>query len=131
MLEIAAICGVEVEPRLLEGVVDLRSGGLDECVDAGRAAASGGPLIAFRHDLVRAVVEASVTPRAVMLHQKILKVLCAQPVAEVEPHHVAYHAEAAGARTKLLTYAPQAAKRFRPARRSSPRRDLTRLQPQF
>jgi predicted ATPase/DNA-binding CsgD family transcriptional regulator len=50
--EVAAVCGPDVDPRLVDGLCAGASAGLNECVRAGLLVASEG-VVRFRHELVR------------------------------------------------------------------------------
>ncbi len=111
MLEAAAICGVQVETWLLEGVAGEAIEGAPECIASGLLR-SDGPALAFRHELARgAIQEAVAIPTSVALHRKVVNVLKARPKTEVEPARVAHHADAAGDGETVLAYAPEAARR--------------------
>ena len=91
---------------LLEAVLAVDSAGLDEAVRAGILVLDG-PIVRFRHELARRVVEADVpAARATELHGRITALLAT--VEGVDPARLSFHADAAGDTAAVLRYAPAA-----------------------
>ena len=111
VLDALACLGSSAAPGLVEAVSGRTSPDLDRCVESGLAVAESGRL-AFRHELVRVVVEEAIPPgRAAALHGRILEVLGGLPAGRVEPGRLAYHALGAGDVAAVLTYSTGAAER--------------------
>ncbi len=82
--EVAAVCGPDVDPRLVEKLCSVALPGLSECVRAGLLVASD-DVVRFRHELVR-LATLEQTPEYVRrdLHQRAL-VARAQSPADARP----------------------------------------------
>ncbi|MCC6187457.1 MAG: AAA family ATPase [Anaerolineales bacterium] len=110
LLAAAAVCGLRIEPALLVEVAGADAQAADECLAAGILLPQG-DLLAFRHELIRQTVLASLSPqRRQTLHQSVLKALRAGPDSSVDLARLAHHAEGAGDREAVLAYAPAAAR---------------------
>ena len=108
-LEALACLDGRARPALVAAVSQQPVEAVDECVERGLAVADG-VRVAFRHELAREAVEATMPPaRAAVLHGRALKALSRLPTAEVGPAVLADHAERAGRRTELFRYARAAA----------------------
>lgn len=111
VLETCALIGNRVEPWLLESVLAPSPEAVDECLTRGLLRSDGGDL-AFRHELTRQAIVRGLSPhRALELHRSLLAVLRASPVAASDPARVAHHAEGAGDKNGVLSFAPAAAER--------------------
>jgi DNA-binding CsgD family transcriptional regulator/tetratricopeptide (TPR) repeat protein len=83
--------------------------GLDEGLSTGVLMADG-PVLRFRHELVRMAVEASIGPhRTATLHQRLLAALEAR--GDADPALLAHHAEGAGDAPAVRRHARDAARR--------------------
>jgi len=102
VLEMAALIGGRIDPRLLDAAVD-------EVVTAGLLVGDG-PSLRFRHELARLAVEQSIPAHRVgRMHASILAGLRA-PAGE-DDARMAYHAEGARDEPAVLHYAVRAARR--------------------
>lgn len=109
-LEAAAVVGPRVEPWLLAAMVPAAAQASDECLAGGVLVAQGAGL-AFRHELARQMVLEAITPvRRMHLHGLALAALRATPPGSPDPIRLAHHADGAGDREAILTYAPAAAR---------------------
>jgi hypothetical protein len=80
---------------------------LEECMGSGMIVPAGRG-VAFRHELARLVIEASIVPdRRVALHTRALRAMADTP----DRSRLAHHAEAAGDADAVLRFAPEAARR--------------------
>ena len=71
LVEVAAVAPPQVEPWLLDAVVDGAVDRLGECISTG-VVTSGEAGIAFRHELARRAVEESLAPtRRLALHRRV------------------------------------------------------------
>ena len=110
-LDVAAVIGARVEPRLLDDIAGPDAAGVDECVARG-VLRSDGAQLAFRHELARmAVLDAIAAPRRARLHAAVLAALEARDAGPDALASLAHHAEAAGNRAAVLRYAPAAGRR--------------------
>jgi DNA-binding CsgD family transcriptional regulator len=108
VVEAAAVMAEGAEPAVLIRLADGR-GGLDAAVHAGLLVEDGAR-IRFRHELARQAVESTLTPeRRATLHADVLAALLATGAGE--PARCVHHAEAAGDREQVLTFARLAADR--------------------
>jgi DNA-binding CsgD family transcriptional regulator len=111
LLEAVAVVPPQAELWLLEALVGDAADGLDECLTSGMLVAKAAG-VAFRHELARLAVEASVPPhRRVDLHRRALAALVDPPGGAPELARLVHHAEAAGDVDAVLRFAPAAAAR--------------------
>ena len=111
VLQAVAVVPGRVELWLLEALQGELGERLEECLAAGMLTAVDGG-VAFRHELARLAVEASVAPdRALALHRAALAALAGSPVGEADPARLAHHAEAMRDGEEVLRWAPRAAMR--------------------
>ncbi|MEA2169733.1 MAG: hypothetical protein QOF76_3033 [Solirubrobacteraceae bacterium] len=109
LLDAIAVVPQAVELWLLEALVQLPPGAIDECLSAGILRADGDAL-AFRHELARLAVEESLAPdRRVAVHRLALVALTDPPTGAADLARLAHHAEAAADGRAVLRYAPAAA----------------------
>jgi DNA-binding NarL/FixJ family response regulator len=109
LLDAIAVVPQAVELWLLEALVQLPPGALDECLAAGILRADG-DTVAFRHELARLAIEESLAPdRRVALQRLALGALTDPPTGAPDLARLAHHAEAAGDGRAVLRYAPAAA----------------------
>jgi ATP/maltotriose-dependent transcriptional regulator MalT len=102
---LVAVVPSHTEPALLGS----RAMAVEECLAGGvLTEAAGG--IAFRHELLRQAVEASLSPvRRAALHAEVLAALTRLP--GVDPARLVHHAHHAGDAEAVLRWAPRAAER--------------------
>jgi DNA-binding CsgD family transcriptional regulator/tetratricopeptide (TPR) repeat protein len=109
VLEAVAIATPHAELWLVEalsGDIDER---LDECIASGMLVSSDGAVI-FRHELARLAMEGSLsTARRLSLHRSALEALASREDNGLNLARLAHHADAAGDREAVLTFAPAAA----------------------
>jgi DNA-binding CsgD family transcriptional regulator len=111
LLEAVAIVPPQAELWLLEALAADTFDRVEDCVASGMLVSEPGA-VAFRHELARIAVEASVTPdRALELHRKALAVLSSSPSGAPDLARLAHHAEAAHDEAAVLRFAPAAAAR--------------------
>jgi DNA-binding CsgD family transcriptional regulator/tetratricopeptide (TPR) repeat protein len=111
VLETAAVIGARIEPWLLRLVAPEEAPAVEECLERGILRAEGATL-AFRHELGREAVLASLSPqRALDLHRAVLHGLRSSPAASADPGRLAHHAEAAGDGPAVIALAASAGKR--------------------
>jgi DNA-binding CsgD family transcriptional regulator len=109
VLDVAAIIGSMIDPDLLLAVAGPVLVEVDECIDRGLLRATGDRL-AFRHDLTREAILATIAPpRRRLLHARVLTALRKRPESERDLAHLAHHAEAAGDGEAVLEFAIAAA----------------------
>jgi len=109
LVEAVSIVPTAADVRLLEALRADAMETLEECLASGVLAAVPGG-IAFRHELARLAVEASIPPhRLPELHAAALAALSAPRFGAPDPTRLAHHAEAAGDTDAVLRYAPDAA----------------------
>jgi tetratricopeptide (TPR) repeat protein len=109
LLDAVAIFPRRAEMWLLEAVASPPADQLEACLRTG-VLTSDHDAIAFRHELARLVVEESIAPdQALALHRRALFALAEPPLGKPELSRLAHHAEAAGDREAVLSYAPRAA----------------------
>ena len=111
VLDAVAIVPPQADLWLLEAIAGESLEGLDACLGSGmlRPERAG---VAFRHELARLALEASVAPqRKLELHRAALDALGRPPGGVVDVARLAHHAEAAGDADAVLRYAPAAAER--------------------
>jgi predicted ATPase len=111
LLEAVAVVPPHAELWLLEALAGDAADGLDECLTSGMLVAQAAG-VAFRHELARLAVEASVPPhRRVELHRRALARLADPPGGAPDLARLVHHAEAAGDGDAVLRFAPAAAAR--------------------
>jgi DNA-binding CsgD family transcriptional regulator/tetratricopeptide (TPR) repeat protein len=111
ILEAVAVVPPQAEVWLLEALAGDAADGLDECLTSGMLVAQAAG-VAFRHELARLAVEASVPPhRRVELHRRALARLADPPGGAPDLARLVHHAEAAGDVDAVLRFAPAAAAR--------------------
>ncbi|WP_433295580.1 BTAD domain-containing putative transcriptional regulator [Actinoplanes sp. CA-030573] len=111
VLEVAALIGARVEPRLISAVAAHPGGLADDLLDSGLLIADGSR-VRFRHELARLAIAESVPPhRAQMVHARVLAALNEQGCDD--DARMAFHAEAAGHAGAVLRHAPAAARHAR------------------
>jgi DNA-binding CsgD family transcriptional regulator len=111
VLDAVAIVPPQADLWLLETIAGGSMEGLDACLGSGmlRPERAG---VAFRHELARLALEASVAPqRKLELHRAALGALGRSPGGALDVARLAHHAEAAGDADAVLRYAPAAAER--------------------
>ncbi len=112
VLDAAAVLPTRAEVWLLEELVGVDDAHLDACVDAGMLRPDRPGTVAFRHELARQAVIASLPPaRARTLHLGVAELLVERHGPQVDAARVAHHAAAAGEVELTRTYAVQAAER--------------------
>ncbi|HEY6747163.1 MAG TPA: AAA family ATPase [Mycobacteriales bacterium] len=93
---------VSVVPTRADAAVVGADEMVDVCIDAGVLVPSGDG-VAFRHELLRSTVEASLSPvRRTALHRRVLAALTAAP--GVDPSRLAHHARLAGDADAVLRF---------------------------
>jgi hypothetical protein len=107
LLEAVAVVPPQAEPWLLEALAGEVADRLDECLASGMLVAE--PVgVAFRHELARLAVEASVPPhRKLGLHRAALAALAEPSAGAPDLARLAHHAEAAGDVDAVLRFAPR------------------------
>jgi DNA-binding CsgD family transcriptional regulator len=109
VLETAAVIGMRIEPWLLDLATGSEASAAEESIEAGILLPQGDTL-AFRHDLTRQTVLASISPaRKPVLHRLVLDALKSSPLTRNDLSRLAYHAEACGDHLAVLENAPGAA----------------------
>lgn len=112
VLDAAAAIGMTADPTLLAAVIGAPiDDAVEECLAVGILRPND-KVIEFRHGLSRKAIQENISaPRRRALHGRILEAMRAGPVDERDLAHLAYHAEKAGDREAVLTYAVRAARR--------------------
>jgi DNA-binding CsgD family transcriptional regulator/tetratricopeptide (TPR) repeat protein len=111
VLEAAAIVPQHAELWLVEALSGEIDGRLDECIASGMLV-SADRSVAFRHELARLALEESVTMATrLSLHRQALEALASRGDGKLDLARIAHHADAAGDRDAVLTFAPRAAAR--------------------
>ncbi|MGZ8793794.1 MAG: ATP-binding protein, partial [Gaiellaceae bacterium] len=111
LLEAVAVVPQQAELWLLEALAGDVIDELDECLTSGMLTSEPAG-VAFRHELARLAVEASIAlSRRVDLHRKALAALADPPGGGRDLARLAHHAEAAGDSAAVLRFAPAAAAR--------------------
>jgi DNA-binding CsgD family transcriptional regulator/tetratricopeptide (TPR) repeat protein len=109
VLEIAAVIGATIAPGLLQRVAGPVLDEADECITGGLLLGTGN-VLAFRHELAREAILASIAPpRRRLLHARVLAELRVAPEAERDLALLAHHAEAAWDQEAVLEFAISAA----------------------
>ncbi|HWM19582.1 MAG TPA: AAA family ATPase [Ilumatobacteraceae bacterium] len=110
LLEAVAVAPPQAELWLLEALAGPDLDGLEVCLSSGMLAPAG-HAVAFRHELARLAIEASLTPnRRIALHRDVLRVLEALGDGNVDLARLAHHADGAGDAAAVLRLAPSAAR---------------------
>jgi DNA-binding CsgD family transcriptional regulator len=110
VLQLAAIVPRSIPLRLVHDVLAPSTEAIEQCVMSGLLLAEGDSL-RFRHELARtAVEEATLRPRAMQWHARVLAVLSARPAGTVPLAQLVHHAQLAGDAEAVLRLAPQAAR---------------------
>lgn len=112
VLDAAAAIGMTADPALLAAVIGAPiDSAVEECLAVGILRPND-KVVEFRHGLSRKAIRESLSaPRRRALHRRILEAMQAGTVDERDLAHLAYHAEKAGDREAVLTYAVRAARR--------------------
>jgi predicted ATPase len=111
LLDATAVIPNQAEVWLLEALAGDGLDPLEECLASGMLMPAHDG-VAFRHELARRTVEATLTPdRRVRLHRKAVEALAAPPKGAPDLARLAHHAEAAGDAEAVLGFAPLAAAR--------------------
>jgi DNA-binding CsgD family transcriptional regulator/tetratricopeptide (TPR) repeat protein len=109
LLEVAALTGARVEPRLLEAAAAGPPAAMDALLASGLLAADGGAL-RFRHEIARLAVEQAIPAhRRTAIHSRILTAL--RSAGSPDDARLAFHAEGADDAAAVLRHAPAAARR--------------------
>ena len=109
IVDAVAVVPQRTELWLLEALVDLPDGAVEECLDSGVLEPDAGGL-AFRHELAREAVEGSLPPdRRVALHRRAVAALSRPPHGSPDLARLAHHAEGAGDVGRLIRFATAAA----------------------
>jgi DNA-binding CsgD family transcriptional regulator/tetratricopeptide (TPR) repeat protein len=109
LLEVAALTGARVEPRLLEAAAACPPAAVDALLESGLLAADGGSL-RFRHEIARLAVEQAIPAhRRTAIHSRILTAL--RSSGSPDDARLAFHAEGADDAAAVLRHAPAAARR--------------------
>lgn len=107
-VEAAAVIGQRVAPALLEQVAPGSGAAIEEALARGVIVADG-PVLGFRHELLREAVESSLSPpRRAELHARVVAAL-AEGDGERDHARLAHHAELAGLAGDACRYAALAA----------------------
>jgi DNA-binding CsgD family transcriptional regulator len=111
VLDAAAVIGTRLEPWLLTDVTGAEASAAEECLTLGMLVAQRNCL-AFRHELARQTILDAISPHhCLILNRLVLTALQADATTRHDLARLAHHAEAAGLREAVLTYAPAAARR--------------------
>jgi DNA-binding CsgD family transcriptional regulator/tetratricopeptide (TPR) repeat protein len=111
LVEALSIIPASTPLWLLEKLCPEGVGSIDECLASGVLTAEAEEL-AFRHELARRTVEASLPLRRMhLLHAAAMSALENPPEGRPDPARIAHHAEAAGNAGAVMQYAPAAAAR--------------------
>ncbi|HEY7076386.1 MAG TPA: AAA family ATPase [Solirubrobacteraceae bacterium] len=102
--DVAAVAGPRVEPQLLEALAPDSAAAVEEALARGVLVADG-PLLGFRHELIREAIESSISPpRRRALHARV-----AGALPESDHARVAHHAELGGLTAEAARHAAAAA----------------------
>jgi DNA-binding CsgD family transcriptional regulator len=108
VVDAAAVIGQRVAPGLLEAVAPGSAGAVEEAIARGVMVADG-DMLGFRHELIRAAVEAAIPPpRRAGLHARVVEALAAVP-RDRDHARLAHHAELADRVEDAARYAALAA----------------------
>jgi DNA-binding CsgD family transcriptional regulator/tetratricopeptide (TPR) repeat protein len=109
VLDAVSVVPQPTELWLLEALIEVPPGALDECLGAGMLTAEAN-CVAFRHELARLAIESSLAPDMRMeLHGRALDALVKPPIGAPDLARLTHHAEAAGDGEAVLRFAPAAA----------------------
>jgi DNA-binding CsgD family transcriptional regulator/tetratricopeptide (TPR) repeat protein len=107
-VEAAAVIGQRLDPALLAEVAGATPDAVEEALARGVVIADG-PVLGFRHELIREAIEQSLSPqRRAALHARAFSALADQQ-GVVDSARLAHHAELGGLATEACRYAMQAA----------------------
>ncbi|MCB8979002.1 MAG: AAA family ATPase [Ardenticatenaceae bacterium] len=116
VLNAAAVIGQRIEPWLLKAVTQAEANAVEESLELGILLVQGEHFV-FRHELVRQAILNQIVPhQRAFLHQAILDALKVAPAGKKDLARLAHHAEAAGDKEAILTYAPEAARQAEAAK---------------
>jgi DNA-binding CsgD family transcriptional regulator/tetratricopeptide (TPR) repeat protein len=108
-LDAAAVIGSPIDAHLLIEAGETTTAAIDACLASGMLVPADHGY-AFRHELARTAIHDAIAPaRRRDLHAAVLAALRATSAGEHDVTRLAHHAEAAGDRQAVLTYAPAAA----------------------
>ncbi len=109
-LDAASVIGSPISRELLAAVSGATAKSIEACLTGGMLVGAGREY-AFRHELARrAIYDAISPPRRRELHAAVLSALRTRPEVDRDVTRLAHHAEEAGDRQAVLTYAPAAAR---------------------
>jgi DNA-binding CsgD family transcriptional regulator/tetratricopeptide (TPR) repeat protein len=109
LTEAVAVVPNQAEVWLLEALAEDNVDRLEECLASGMLIPTPEG-VAFRHELARLTIEATVAPdRRLWLHRRAIEALAAPPKGTPDLAHLAHHAEAAGDAGAVLRFTPAAA----------------------
>ena len=109
LLEAVAVAPPQAELWLLDALAGSGLESLDVCLSSGMLATTA-HAVAFRHEVARLAIEASLTPvRRIALHREVLRVLEARGGQIVDLARLAHHADEAGDAKAVFRLAPLAA----------------------
>ncbi|MFC4121948.1 helix-turn-helix transcriptional regulator [Nonomuraea zeae] len=109
VLDVAALTGTRVEPRLLESVTGCPPSALDELLGCGLVVEDG-QWLRFRHEIARLAVAGAIPAHRVRaVHGRVLAALA--DMGCDDDARMAFHAEAAADAAAVLRHAPAAARR--------------------
>jgi DNA-binding CsgD family transcriptional regulator len=109
VLDVASVIGATIDVDLLQSIAGPVLDEVDECIARGLLHGAGDAL-AFRHELARNAILASIAPlRRRLLHSRVLAAVREEATAERQLALLAHHAEAAGDREAVLEFAIAAA----------------------
>ncbi len=107
LAELVSIIPGKAEPWLIEGAGQTDEAGVEACLGIGIVRDDDGAL-AFRYELARCALEASLSPaRRRSLHDRALSILASRP--GITAARLAYHADGARSAQAVLRFAPVAA----------------------
>jgi len=110
IVQLVAVVPARIERWLVDAVLDARLDALEECLNSGLLVSTSSTL-AFRHELARVAIEASLSaPMAQALHARVLGALEQRPDAQVSLARRVHHAVRADDAAAVLRLAPQAAR---------------------
>lgn len=107
VVDAGAVIGQHFDPEVLRSLVGDCTDAVEEALTRGVLVADG-PALGFRHELIRAALEESISPpRRADLHARVYAVLAAQPRADNA--RLAHHAELGGLAEEAASHARLAA----------------------
>jgi DNA-binding CsgD family transcriptional regulator len=110
LVRLASTVPARIEAALVQAVLDPPAAAIDECLNSGLLGALDGAY-AFRHELVRVAIEASLSPPAARaLHGSVLRALDTPGLPSVPLARRVHHAQRAGDTAAVLALAPEAAR---------------------